>query len=75
MRDVQARSNAGWPQPNTPESTQQLASIYNTVQFLSVIHPPADAALRTKITDFLKAAARNSDDTSTLVAATVDRFK
>lgn len=75
MRDVQARSGAGWAKPNTPESNQQLASIYNTVQFLSVAHPPGDAALRTKITDFLNAAAPNSDDTSRLVAATLERLK
>jgi hypothetical protein len=73
--DVKARADTNWAKPTSAEAQRQLASIYNTTEFLSLVRPPDDAKLRGRISDFLKSAAPNSDDTRRLVATMQERFR
>ncbi len=75
QQDVQERAAANWAKPASPQSQQQLASIYNTVEFLSLVRDVDDAKLKAKINDFLAAVAPNSDDTRRVIATIQDRFK
>ena len=74
-QDVKARAAGGWQKPNDPQTTQQLASIYNTAEFLSFVRPPDDAKLRAKIRDFLGMIAQNSDDTRRIVGSIQANFR
>jgi hypothetical protein len=73
--DVKARQATNWAKPADDKSYQQLASIYNVVEFLSVFRAPVDAAQKARIAEFLAAVAANSDDTRRTVVAIKDRFQ
>jgi len=73
--DVKARADGNWAKPTSAEAQRQLASIYNTTEFLSLVRPPDDTKLRGRIGDFLKSAVPNSDDTRRLIATMQERFR
>jgi len=73
--DVKARADTNWAKPASADAQRQLASIYNTTEFLSFVRPPDDAKLRARIADFLKAVAANSDDTRRLITTMQERFR
>ncbi len=75
MQDVDARRASGWKNPPaTPQATQQLASISNTAEFLTVANI-SDPQLREKVVNFATAAAPNSDDTRRFAGLIKDRFR
>jgi hypothetical protein len=77
MTDIQARQAAKWakPTPGDDKAYQQLASIYNVVEFLSTFRASVDAAQKSRIAKFLAAAEPNSDDTKRIVAMLKERFQ
>jgi hypothetical protein len=72
---LKARADTNQARRTSVEAQQQLASTYNTTEFLSLVRPPDDVKLRGRIVDFLKSAALNSDDTRRLVATMQERFR
>ena len=74
MSDVKSRDATQWSKPTDDKSFQQLASIYNTVEFLSYFRAPVDQQQKSRIAAFLVAAAPNSSDTRLLSEKIKDRF-
>ena len=75
MQDVEVRRSAGWKSPPpTPQATQQLASISNTAEFLTIANI-SDPQLKEKAINFATAAAPNSDDTRRFAELIKIRFR
>ena len=75
MADIKTREAAAWTKPADDKTYQQLASIYNTVEFLSLFRGQFDAAQKARIAAFLTAAIPNSDDTKRVVSEIKDRYR
>jgi len=70
MQDVNFRKSQNWARPTDDDvqGKQRLASIYNTIEFLTYAHVPWD-----DIKAFVDAATPNSDDTRRLAAMLRER--
>jgi hypothetical protein len=75
MSDVRTRQATQWAEPADERALQQLASIYNTVEFLSYFRGPADQQQKARSAAFLTAATPNSSDTGRLATTIRDRFQ
>jgi hypothetical protein len=75
MADVKARQAVQWAKPSDAQTYQQLASIYNTVEFLTYVRTPTDDTQKARIAAFLAAAAPNSDDTRRVSSSIQGNFQ
>jgi hypothetical protein len=75
MQDIEARRSSGWRNPPvTTQATQQLASISNIAEFLTIANI-SDPELRKKAVGFATAAMQNSDDTRRFAGLIKARFQ
>ena len=75
MIEVKTREAAGWTKPVDDKTLQPVASIYNTVVFLSLFRGQFDATQKARIAAFLTATIPNSDDTKRVVSEIKDRYR